>query len=228
MTRSRPATYVALAFGTFALLRLLPALSGVVATEAPWQWWAARSTGFMAYVALWLAMLAGLMVSSRGLDGVLNRKVVLELHQQWTVAAMVATLAHVALVVTDAYVDVSWRGAAVPGTSSYLPGPIALGTIAMWGVGLLTLSSWLQRRLSYALWRVVHASAFGIFLLAIVHGVIAGTDSASVGAQVVYATTAALFACAIMFRVLYFPAKPRGGKVEKNPAESPAARSVAS
>lgn len=228
MTRSHPATYVALALGMFALFRLLPSLSALVETEAPWQWWAARSTGFVAYVALWLATLAGLMISSRGLDGLVSRKVVLELHQQWTLAAIVATLAHVALVVTDAYVDVSWRGTLIPGTSGYMPGPIALGTIALWGVALLSLSSWLQRRISYTFWRVLHASAFGTFLLAVSHAVIAGTDSASFGAQAVYAATAALLACALVFRVLYFPSKLRGGKVETSPTESPAPRSVAS
>jgi predicted ferric reductase len=228
MTSTRPATYVALAVGAFALVRLTPSLFALVETEAPLQWWASRSTGFVAYVALWLAMMAGLMISSRGLDGLLSRKVVLELHQQWTLAAMVATLAHVTLIVTDAYVDVPWRAAVLPGSSIYMPGPVALGTIAMWGLALLSLSSWLQRRLSYTLWRVVHASAFGTFLIAIAHGVIAGTDSSSIGAQALYASTAALLACALVFRVLYFPAKPGGGKVKSAPAGPPPSQSVIS
>ena len=226
MTSTRPATYVALAIGAFALTRLIPSLFALIETEAPLQWWASRSTGFVAYVALWLAMMAGLMISSRGLDGLLNRKVVLELHQQWTLAAIVATLAHVMLIVMDTYVDVSWRAAAVPGSSIYMPGPVALGTIAMWGLVLLSLSSWLQRRLSYTVWRVVHASAFGTFLVAIAHGVIAGTDSSSIGAQALYASTAALLACGLVFRALYFPAKPGGGKVKSASAGPPSSRSV--
>jgi sulfoxide reductase heme-binding subunit YedZ len=228
MTSTRPATYVALAVGAFALVRLIPSLFALVETEAPLQWWASRSTGFVAYVALWLAMMAGLMISSRGLDGLLNRKLVLELHQQWTLVAMLATLAHVALIVTDAYVDVSWRAAAVPGSSMYMPGPMALGTIAIWGLVLLSLSSWLQRRLSYTLWRVVHASAFGTFLVAIAHGVVAGTDSSSIGAQALYASTAALLACALVFRALYFPAKPSSGKVKSASTGTRSSRSVVS
>lgn len=204
-----PATFVALGLVGFALVRLMPAVFGLIGTEAPLQWWASRATGFVAYVALWLAMMLGLMISARGLDGLINRKVVLELHQQWTTAAALATAAHVVLVVTDAYVDMSWQGAAVPGSSVYLTGPVALGTIAMWGTALLALSGWLQRRMNYVAWRLLHASAFGTFVIGLVHGVVSGTDSGTMGAQVMYASTAALLIGAIVFRVLYFPTKPK-------------------
>jgi len=209
MTGKHPATFVAVGLVGFALVRLMPTLFGLFGTEAPLQWWASRATGFVAYVALWLAMMLGLMISARGLVGGINRKVVLELHQQWTMAAALATVTHVALVVTDAYVDMSWQGAAVPGSSAYLTGPVALGTIAMWGMALLALSGWLQRRMNYMAWRVLHASAFGTFVISLVHGVVSGTDSASIGAQAMYAGTAALLIGAIVFRVLYFPAKPK-------------------
>jgi len=209
MKGTHPATFVALGLVGFAVVRLMPMLFGVMETEAPLQWWASRATGFVAYVALWLAMMLGLMISARGLDGLINRKIVLELHQQWTTAAALATVTHVALVVTDAYVEMSWQGAAVPGSSVYLTGPVALGSIAMWGTALLALSGWLQRRMNYVAWRVLHASAFGTFVIALVHSVIAGTDSGAIGAQAMYAGTAALLIGAIVFRVLYFPTKPK-------------------
>ena len=227
MTGKHPATFVALGLVGFALVRLMPSLFTLIDTEAPLQWWASRATGFLAYVALWLAMMLGLMISARGLDGVINRKVVLELHQQWTTAAALATVTHVALVVTDAYVDMSWQGAAVPGSSAYLPGAVALGTIGMWGTAVLALSGWLQRRMNYIAWRVLHASAFGTFVISLVHGIVAGTDSGSIGAQAMYAGTAALLTGAIVFRVLYFPAKPsRAGKaVKAEPEPAPTSSS---
>lgn len=205
----RPATLLALLFAAAASTQLLPAFFGVWETDAPLQWWASRATGFLAYVALWVSMILGLMISARGLDGVINRKTVLELHQQWTLSAVVAIGLHVAVIVTDEYVDMSWRGAAIPGESAYLPGSVALGTIGMWGVAVLALSSWLQRRVGYTTWRVIHASAFGTFVISLVHGWLAGTDSTTVGAQALYLTTAALLFGGIVFRVLYFPTKPK-------------------
>jgi hypothetical protein len=130
-----------------------------------------------------------------------------------------------------ASVDMSWQGAAMPGSSVYLTGPVALGTIGMWGTALLALSGWLQRRMNYVAWRVLHASAFGTFIISLVHGVVSGTDSDTMGAQVLYASTAALLIGAIVFRVLYFPAKPaRAGKTARpvaQPVEAPESESAA-
>jgi predicted ferric reductase len=207
-TRLRPATFVALAVVAFAASRSLPAFFGLWDTEAPLQWWASRASGFLAYVALWASMMLGIMISARGLDGVINRKVVLELHQQWTVSAVIALAFHIAVIVTDPYVDMTWRSSLIPGESAYMTGPVALGAIATWGVAVLALSSWLQRRMNYTVWRVVHTTAFGTFLVGLVHGVAAGTDSGAVGAQVLYAGTAALLVGAVIFRVLYVPTKP--------------------
>lgn len=204
----RPATILALIFVAAVATKLIEPFFGLWNTEAPLQWWTSRATGFLAYVALWASMILGLMISARGLDGVINRKTVLELHQQWTLSAAIAIAVHVAVIVTDPYVDMSWRGAAIPGDSVYMPGSVALGTIGMWGVAVLAISSWLQRRVGYTTWRVIHASAFGTFVISLVHGYLAGTDSATLGAQALYVGTAALLLGGVLFRVLYFPTKP--------------------
>ncbi|MEZ4503540.1 MAG: ferric reductase-like transmembrane domain-containing protein [Dehalococcoidia bacterium] len=183
-----------------------------VPTDAPLQWWMSRATGFVAYIAMWLSMMLGLMISSRGLDGALNRKTVLESHQQWTLAAVLATLFHVAVIVSDPYVDMSWASAVVPGTSSYLPGPVALGALGMWGMVLLAVSSWFQRQISYVLWRAIHTLALGAFILGLLHGVVAGTDSGAQVAQLTYAGTAALLAGAIVFRAVYTPSKGKAAR----------------
>ncbi|MDA0352846.1 MAG: ferric reductase-like transmembrane domain-containing protein [Chloroflexi bacterium] len=207
-SKLRPATIVALAVIAIAATRALPAFFALWDTEAPLQWWTSRATGFVAYVALWASMVLGLMISARGLDGVINRKTVLELHQQWTLAAVIALGFHIAAIVGDPYVDMSWRSALVPGSSAYMPGAVALGAIATWGVALLALSSWLQRRINYTVWRVIHTTAFGTFLVGLVHGVVSGTDSGTIGAQALYVATAALLVGGVIFRVLYFPTKP--------------------
>jgi len=191
-----------------------------VPTDAPLQWWMSRSSGFVAYIAMWLSMMLGLMISSRGLDGALNRKTVLEAHQQWTLAAVLATLFHVAVIVSDPYVDMSWTSAVVPGASAYLSGPVALGALAMWGIVLLALSSWFQRQISYNLWRAIHTLALGAFILGLLHGFVAGTDSGQQAAHLTYAGTAALLLGAIVFRAIYTPSK--GKAARKQPPASAA------
>ncbi len=109
----------------------MPAFFAMWDTKQPLQWWAGRATGFGAYAALAASMVFGLMVSSRGLDGAVNRKTVTEYHQQWTLAALGLTVIHTLVIVTDKYVDISVLGSLVPGKSAHMTGAVALGTLAL-------------------------------------------------------------------------------------------------
>ena len=181
----------------------LPALFDAWQTEQPAQWWAARSTGFVALVALTLSMLFGLMVSSRGLDGGVARGTVLEHHQQWSLAALVAVIVHVLVIVTDDYVSITVSDALVPGVSEELTGPIALGAISFWLIALLMASSWARDYLPFVAWRVIPTAALAAFVLGLVHGFTAGTDSDLPVVQVVYVAAVSVVIGATIFRFLY-------------------------
>ena len=181
----------------------LPAIFNAWDTEQPTQWWAARATGFLTYVALTLSMVFGLMVSSRGLDGGVARGTVLEHHQQWTLAAMIALVAHVLVIVTDDFSTITVVGALVPGQSSELTGPVALGAVAFWAVTMITVSSWLRAYMPFIAWRIVHTAALGGFVIGLVHGVTAGTDTDLPAAQALYVITASAVIGAMIFRFLY-------------------------
>jgi predicted ferric reductase len=129
--------------------RYMPAFFALWETERPLQWWAARATGFAAYGALAASMVFGLMVSSRGLDGAVARKTVTDYHQQWTLSALVLTVLHVLVIVTDKYVDISITGSLVPGKSAHMTGAVALGTFALWGMTVIIVSSWLRSAMRY-------------------------------------------------------------------------------
>ncbi len=198
---------------TLALYQALPVLFDAWDTEQTVQWWSARATGFVAYVAFTLSMLFGLMVTSRGLDGDVARASVLEHHQQWTLAAMIATVAHILVIVTDDYVTISVADALVPGLSTELTGPIALGAVTLWVLGLITVSSWIRGRIPFLVWRVLHTAALGGFILMVAHAFTAGTDSDLVPAQLFYVITLALVVGATVFRFAYFA--HRSGALQK-------------
>ncbi len=170
--------------------------------ETPWLWWASRSLGFVAYLSLTLSMIFGVLVSSRGADGLVARKTVLYLHQQWTLAAVISVLLHVAAIVVHSESHISGIDAAVPFAASRLTGPVALGTVAGWGIVLIALSSWFRKRISYVVWRAIHAFAFGSFFLAILHGITAGSDT-GIAAQWFYLMSGSAVLAAVMFRVIF-------------------------
>ncbi len=199
-----PAPIQALLFASMGALATSLAIQlWAVAGEAeqPLAWWAGRATGFVAYAALWLSMLFGLAISSKGAGGLLPKKVLMELHQQWTLSAVVATLLHVVTLVLHPESGVTPLAAVVPFVSARLTGPVALGTFALLGFGIVVGSSWLRKWVPYSAWRALHGLAFGTMILALVHGWTAGTDTSAPAAQWLYIVTLGVLVGAVVTRI---------------------------
>jgi len=192
------------------LLASLGAMAGMLIGELwtvaatanqPLLWWAGRASGLVAYGALWLSMLLGLAISSKGAGGLLPKKLMMDLHQQWTLSAVVATVVHVLTIVLHAESHISAWAIVVPFASARLTGAVALGTIALFGLVTVSASSWLRAYIPYQAWRSIHALAFGTMLLALGHAVTAGTDAGLPGIEVLYVLTSAVLVGAIVTRV---------------------------
>ena len=76
--------------GVLAMGTTMTLWTSAASADEPLIWWAGRAAGFVAYVALWLSMMFGMAVSSKGMGGVLPKKLVMDMHQQWTLSAVVA------------------------------------------------------------------------------------------------------------------------------------------
>jgi sulfoxide reductase heme-binding subunit YedZ len=188
---------------TLAMLVLaasvLPTLvAPIAASDLPLIWWASRASGIVAYLALALSMVFGLAVTGR--VGGLARATFFELHQQWTLAAVIAVVVHVVTIVGHATSRVPVVAAVVPLASPTLTGAVAIGTIALWGMALMVATSWLRTHIPYRAWRIVHAAAFGTFLLALAHAITAGTDTGMAWMVVLYAATGGVVVGAAVYR----------------------------
>lgn len=64
----------------------------------------------------------------------------------------------------------------VPLASSWKPVPVALGVVGLYLLVAIEVTSLLQRHLSRAAWRRVHLSSYGLFVVATLHALTAGTD----------------------------------------------------
>jgi sulfoxide reductase heme-binding subunit YedZ len=198
-------------FGVLATYASMELWSAMATAEQPLLWWAGRALGFVAYFALWLSMIFGALVSSGG-GGMFSKKWVMDFHQEWTLAAVVATALHVFVLVSHSESRVTPWAAIIPFASSRLTGEIALGTIALIGLGVIALSSWLRTRIPYTAWRAIHALSFGVMLLALAHSIVTGTDSDSWVANWLYiGTTAALTAVMTMRIGVAFASMRRAG-----------------
>jgi DMSO/TMAO reductase YedYZ heme-binding membrane subunit len=103
---------------------------------------------------------------------------------------------------------------AAPWTSSYRPVAVTLGFLAMVAL-ILTAGSGALRRLLPG-WRAVHTLAYLTFGLSVLHGLLAGSDTGSVWAIILYTGALAAVGFTSLRRLL--PPAPPGKRRERVPA----------
>ena len=116
------------------------------------------------------------------------------LTQMWVHAALAAVTGllvagHIVALAVDSFAGVGWRGAFVPGGSTYRPLAVGLGTLALYTGLLVGLSVPLAGRLLRHAWLPVHRLASVAFALVWMHGLLAGSDTPRL--RLVYIVTGA-------------------------------------
>lgn len=173
-------------------------------------WYVARAAGIVALVAFTCSTVLG-AVSSSGRRGAVparaDRRYLLQMaHRSAAVTGLLALAAHIALLVTDSFVDVSIGGVLVPFTSGYRPLAVAMGTLSAYAIVLVAMSGAARGRLATSAraaraWRSVHVTAYAGWVLSMAHGILAGTDTRTPWGALVYLACGAAVALAVGLRV---------------------------
>lgn len=145
-----------------------------------WAWYVARAGGIVSLGLLTAVVLLGLATRARWANDRFPRAYVTHLHRQLSLLSLVFLGVHIGTVILDSYVDVSPLDVVVPGASPYLTLPVALGAVAVDLLAAVVVTSLLQRRVGIRAWRRVHRLTYGVWALAVVHGIAAATDVAVV------------------------------------------------
>ena len=126
---------------------------GRVTTWSAITWDAARAGGFLAYILLTLAVAAGLVLRNRWQSTRWPRFVTNELHGYLSLLALVFITVHVLAVLVDPFTRFGLAEILVPLWSHYRPVWMGLGTVALYLLVAVWLSSQLRARISHRTWR---------------------------------------------------------------------------
>ena len=186
-TRSGPAGRLSAgAFLTLAALvglviigatgQVLPATSAHQAELRVWL--ASRAAGFTALGLLTVQIALGLVLSHPTNKSTWKlSKRLFPWHENAWVFVLAFLAAHVVSLIVDPYAGVGLVGAFVPGLSGYRSTPVALGTLALWALLATGLTARYTKLLPAGAWLSIHRVALVVFVLAWMHGLLAGTDS---------------------------------------------------
>jgi predicted ferric reductase len=189
------------------------AVSGLVTvaldhpSSVPWLF--ERLFAFMAYIALTLSVVFGLLLSTKLLDAIAHRPVNFTLHQDLAALGLGMAGIHGALLGLDASIPFSLAQIAVPGAAPYAPLAVAVGQAAFYLMALVTASFYVRRHIGQRAWRTLHYLTFLAFAGATAHGIAAGTDARASWAQWLYFGSVA----AVTFLLVYRIGMPIAGRV---------------
>ncbi len=138
-------------------------------------WYFARSAGIVAYLLLSSSVLLGVLMAGRA-QLAWPRFAVEDVHRFLGILTGVFIVLHGSSLLLDKVVHTGLEQVLIPFTASYRPFAVGLGVCAAELVAAVGITTWLRPRISHTFWRRLHFLAFPAWILASLHGVLAGTD----------------------------------------------------
>ncbi len=141
-------------------------------------WLAARATGIVTLLLLTFQICVGLVLSHPTNKSTWKlSKLIFPWHDHAWVFVIAFLGVHIVSLILDPYAGVGIAGSFIPGLSSYRASPVALGTLALYAFLLTALTARYTKLLPSGVWLVIHRLSLLVFVLAWLHGILAGTDS---------------------------------------------------
>lgn len=169
------------------------------------EWWlASRAAGIVAMLLVSFSVGLGLANAAR-LVPPRARRNLLAIHEQTALAAMISIAAHGLLLLPDHWLHPGLSGIAVPFVISYRPLAVAAGIVAGYLAAMLGLSFYIRRRIGARLWRKLHMGTIGVYVLALVHTLTAGTDAGTLWLSGILGATVAPILVLLSWRAIGKP-----------------------
>lgn len=171
------------------------------ANASTWAWYFGRATGFVALILLTGIIVLGVLGPLRVTSERWPRFAIRTVHRDLSLLALLVIAIHVVVLVLDGYVHIPLSAGVLPWGSSYMPFWTGIGALAFDLMIAIVVTSLARRRLGFRTWRFIHWFAYVSWPIAVVHGIVTGTDSGSLWGLGLTLVCIAIAAAAIALRV---------------------------
>lgn len=170
-------------------------------------WYLSRASGMVAWLVLAATSLWGILIVTRMLKPADRPAWLLDLHRWLGALSVITTAVHMATLVGDNWVHFGWRELFVPQGSPWKTAAVTWGVLAFYVLVVVQLTSLVMKKLPRRLWHSVHLLSYALFLMATVHGLLAGTDASNEVLVLTMTSVLAIVAFSLLARVLQGRAK---------------------
>jgi predicted ferric reductase len=177
------------------------ALDWVTAHQDSLPWYATRFLGFLAYGALAVSVVYGLLLSTGILDAISHRVVSFTLHQDLSAVAIGLTALHGAVLALDTFVPQTVRQLIIPFAGPFRPEWVGIGQVTFYLMIAVYASFSVRRRIGQRAWRLLHYTTLLLFAGATAHGLMSGTDTPAAWASGTYLTATVAVVFLLIYRI---------------------------
>lgn len=161
-------------------------IANALALTEKTPWYFTRSAGTVAYLLLASSTIWGLLLSTKLIKETVPAALALAMHNILSWLAVLLTGLHALALLWDSFYTYTLADLTVPFIGPYKPGWVGLGIIGFYLMFITSLSFNFRKQIGQKRWRKLHYATFGVYILATVHGAMAGTDSGNLGMQLLY------------------------------------------
>jgi sulfoxide reductase heme-binding subunit YedZ len=157
---------------------------------------------------LFLAVTWGLL----GTTGVLGKRVskatATTVHQYLGAAVLPLLAIHLGGLLVDKFRPFGILDLLLPLHSGFRPLSVAFGVLALYATVIVLITSWMRSRIGARLWRALHLAATPALILAMVHGIFTGSDSARPWLWWMYVITGSVVLFLLLVRAMTVGERP--------------------
>jgi len=183
---------LAISIGILAAVAVLPSwapnlAATLIGSSPKAYWYLSRGLAFVALALLWISMALGLLITDKLSRTWPGAAAAFAIHEYVSLLGVAFAGFHALVLLGDRYIGYTPADILVPFASAkYQPFWIGLGQVGLYVWVLVAGSFYVRRRIGPTTWKLIHAASFFTFLVALMHGLAAGTDTGSFWAQAGY------------------------------------------
>ena len=175
----------------------------LVGTQPKGFWYLSRASALIAYFLLWLSMIFGLVITNRMAKIWPGGPTAFTVHEFFSLLGLGMAGFHALILMGDRFINVSLTQLLVPfAVTSYKPLWVGIGQLALIIWAVVLFSFYVRKNIGNRAWRLIHFASFLTFLMALVHGLLAGSDNGNPWVAGMYWFTGLVFLFFLFYRIL--------------------------
>ena len=168
---------------------------------SPATWYLVRASGIAMYLLLWFSFVLGLGLATGTPKGE-RRLTTTMLHGFAMSLAFGFLVLHILSLMADPFVEFGLRQVTVPFAATGAEPWIGFGVIAAWIMVIIAASVGMKSRIGHKAWKALHWLTYPLFMLMLLHGLFAGSDSGTWWGRGMYVITGSVAIGLVVYRTV--------------------------